>query len=331
MAAFVHDGILIPFQQPVELKVYSLFHFKLVGWPGRSSIIRGGRVVGCCRWLPLNMSTHGGQASRELVGPSGNAEGGCAQVHVTHGCSATQMLAPGLLVIQLESKGDGYNSSREAAQQANAAAQVVAEHRGGSMPRGAQQGAEEDGQELDRSESDTDLATVASKVVPFYAGDRPTVLRLPLPCSLARHFSSVLLEMGGVRLPAWATRRLTVRAGNRYSSAVTSICSWSSMKTAQMLPCSAVQVGEEWALVVRATWPPSQLGQLVSPPAISSCNVYECIPDPLHVSSNPVNMPCGSVSCRLPATYSAPVHAHGITNAQHIHRHFHNTNIWQTA
>jgi hypothetical protein len=269
MAAFMRDGILIPLQQPVELKAPGIFYTRyFAGWPGRANIIRGTRMVGCSRWLPHNVSTHGAQAGEPTGLPSG-ASGGPVDSNAAMGCSncsgcTAREFAPGLLVVELESQKSRRSSSRAAAQ-AGEGAQVAAGHGGGSMQRGAQQGGEEEEQELDRSGSGTDLAAVVSRVTPFYAEDRPASLQLPLPYHLASRFSLVLLELSGVRLPAWVTKGLrTARRDGCHGSVVTSRCCGHLLKSAQLLPCSAAQVGEEWALVVRATWPPAQPGQLVS-------------------------------------------------------------------
>jgi hypothetical protein len=140
MAAFMRDGVLIPLQQPVELRFYSLSKYRVVGWPGLKSVVSGTRAVGCFRWLPSSTSSHGDQPVGELAGPSGSADRPDGHGVAAQGCAdcsgaTDQEFASGLLVFQLESEGDGrHNSSREAAQ-ADEGAQAAAEHGGGSMQR----------------------------------------------------------------------------------------------------------------------------------------------------------------------------------------------------
>jgi hypothetical protein len=133
------------------------------------------------------------------------------------------------------------------------------------MQQDVQQGEEEEeGHQLE-------LPAAMSQVVPTFSEDTPRTLRLPLPDHVATHYSSVLLELGGVCLPAWVTQELTLKPDGQHGSVVTNSCSWTPFTTAQLLPCTAVQVGEEWAVVVRATWPPAQPGHLVSIPSHMVC------------------------------------------------------------
>jgi hypothetical protein len=94
MTAFEIDDVIIPFQQPLTLKL-KLDDGCYVGkgWPGQGVLLKGGQVVGLMRWLPS--PSHAVSAGDNVTTVSAAA--------VSQ--SSTPITHPGLLVVQVSTTG----------------------------------------------------------------------------------------------------------------------------------------------------------------------------------------------------------------------------------
>jgi hypothetical protein len=240
MAAFERDGALIPLQQPVKLKA-SANSIVLQHWPGEDIVCRNARATGCYRWLPQGMAAAAGQPPAT--------------------CVPHEQVQPGLLVIQLESGQQG-RSREEGGAPADAQEGTVA---------ASNQGQGEEGQGGEMAAGHNVLATAAACAAVTWHPDTPGVLLLQLPFQMARHFSSVVLELGSALLPQWVTGEVRLKPhGNGASHTQVAVRKQlrDFMCGAELLPCKTVPASQDgrstrWNLVLRAAWPRPAAGEPV--------------------------------------------------------------------
>jgi hypothetical protein len=284
MAAFERDGVLVPLQQPVDLKARSDIpsQVRLIGWPGRSTVCRNARITGCYRWLPQGVAAPGhppatgvsagaGAASRRPSATRAGAGSGT-------GSGPGLAIQPGLLVIQVESVQQGGSSDEggtTADEGEEGSGAEADEEEQGEVGKEVEVGARQ-GEDI----PDNDLAAAGAQAALSWHPHSPRVLLLQLPYKLARRCSAVALELGSVLLPSWVTGNLVLRPqgdGSLSSLVVVRKELAEFMSGAELLPCKAVPsatgaTGQQ-TLVLRAAWPPAPPGQLVGA-------------SPLHVPSN---------------------------------------------